>query len=77
MRQKYKAAGYEMPMLVFWNVDVRNNINVPMKMDDRGFINVSGFSPSIFKALMDGEMLDAYAMMEKVINDKRYESITL
>ena len=77
IRYQYKAAGYEMPMLVFWNVDTRNNIKVPMKMDDRGFVNVSGFSPSIFKALMDGEMPDAYAMMEKVINDKRYESITL
>ena len=77
IRKKFANAGYEAPLLVFWNVDARANMKVPMKMDERGFVNVSGFSPSIFKSLMDGEILDSYSMMEKVINDERYREISV
>jgi hypothetical protein len=46
-----------------------------MSMDDRGFVNVSGFSPSIFTALMNGKMYDAYEMMMEIINSERYGNI--
>lgn len=77
MRQKFDAAGYKMPLLVFWNVDARDNMKAPMNLDQRGFLNVSGFSPSVFKALMDNEILDAYQMMLKVLDDDRYNAVTL
>ena len=75
MGNKFAKNGYEMPLLVFWNVDARDNMQAPMTIDNRGFLSVSGFSPSIFQSLMDGEVTDAYAMMEKVINGERYSSI--
>jgi hypothetical protein len=77
IQEKFEKAGYQMPQLVFWNVDARDNKNVPMSMDDRGFLNVSGFSPSIFETLMNGKMLNAYEMMMEVINSPRYQEIVV
>lgn len=76
MSDKYAAHGYEMPFLVFWNVDARNKQH-PMSMDDRGFQNVSGFSPSIFKALMENQNLDAYGLMLQVLLDERYAPLSV
>lgn len=76
MRDRFEAAGYDMPKLVFWNVDARHD-QVPMSMDERGFQNVSGFSPSIFKNLMGGKFYGAYELMLDVITDERYERIAL
>lgn len=75
-RAKYAKYGYELPNLVMWNVDARND-QFPMTMDERGFQAVSGFSPSILKHLMSGEFLSAEDMMLEVLNSERYSRITL
>ena len=67
----YGEAGYEMPALVFWNVNARN-VQFPMKADERGFVNVSGFSPSIFKTLMTGESTSPEELMLEVLGSERY-----
>ncbi len=74
IEREYKDAGYKMPMLVFWNVDSRNN-QQSMSMDQRGFQLVSGCSPSIFKNLLANKMLNAYDFMMEVLNDERYSLI--
>lgn len=71
INDRFIANGYSMPNLVFWNVDSRND-QVPMKADERGFVNVSGFSPSIFKTLMTGEFNSPYELMLEVIDSERY-----
>ena len=76
IRERYEAAGYHMPNLVFWNVDARND-QFPMSMDERGFQMVSGFSPSIFEHLVGGEFISAYDIMLKVLTSPRYENVTL
>ena len=69
--RKWADAGYEMPKLIFWNVDARQN-NIPMKVEnDISF--VSGFSPSIFQQIMSGKT--AMDLMYEVLNQKRYEVI--
>jgi hypothetical protein len=73
---KFSRAGYEMPKLVFWNVNARN-VQFPMSMDERGFQNVSGFSPSILQSLMTGEFIGPYELMLEVLNSERYKSVTL
>jgi len=72
IKQKYTDAGYEMPVLVFWNVDSRQK-NVPVKQDENGVILVSGCSPSIFKMVM--EKTTPYKFMLKVLNSDRYKLI--
>lgn len=74
IRKKYEDAGYTMPLLVFWNVESRNT-QFPMSLDERGFVNVSGCSPSIYKSLLKSEFKDAYAFMLEVLNSKRYEAV--
>ena len=46
-------AGYQMPHLIFWNVDARQN-NIPM-LGNGPISYVSGFSPSIFQTIMTGK----------------------
>lgn len=74
--KRFEAAGYIMPQLVFWNVNARNK-QFPMGMDERGFQNVSGFSPSILTSLMTGEFVGPYELMLQVLNSERYHPVTL
>ncbi len=74
IRTNFITHGYKMPNLVFWNVDARNQ-QFPMSMDERGFQNVSGFSPSIFKHLVGGEFVSAEDLMLEVLNSERYNAI--
>lgn len=71
IKKKWAAHGYEMPKLIFWNVDARQN-NIPMK-DDGNVCYVSGFSPILFEQIL--ENLGAYDLMMNKLNDKRYENI--
>ena len=48
IRNKYAESEYEMPTLVFWNVNSRRN-QTPVTINDRGVILISGCSPVIFK----------------------------
>ena len=72
IKQKYSEAGYEMPVLVFWNVDSRQK-NVPVKQNKNGVILVSGCSPSIFKMVM--EKTTPYKFMINILNSPRYKLI--
>lgn len=74
--QQWKREGYDLPLLVFWNVASRNE-QFPMSLDDRGFMNVSGCSPSIFTNLMKGEFKGAYEMMLDVLDGPRYANIVI
>lgn len=75
IRDSYRENGYEMPQLVFWNVNARNS-NAPMTMNHYGVQFVSGCSPSIFQNLMKGEFMSAYDLMLDVLNDERYDAVT-
>ena len=52
--RKYEAAGYEMPQLVFWNVDARNTHSSVTK-NQQGVTLVSGFSTTIFRQVMEAK----------------------
>jgi hypothetical protein len=72
--RKYNEAGYEMPKVVFWNLNAAYG-NAPVKFDKRGTALVSGFSPSIVKPLLAGDLEDftPESAMMKVIMDDRYK----
>ncbi len=71
IERKWNRAGYQMPNLVFWNVNARND-NIPMTVKD-GVSFVSGFSPSIFQQIMSGKT--AYSLMYEVLDQERYAPI--
>lgn len=68
---KWKSFGYEMPNLVFWNVNARND-NIPMKTQN-GVTFVSGASPVIYEMIMSGKT-SIDLMLEK-LNSDRYAEI--
>jgi hypothetical protein len=73
--QKYEAAGYTMPTIVFWKVNVIKMENNPVKFDAENVVLVSGFSPSILKSVLSGDIMSPERVMMKTINDIRYAKI--
>ena len=71
IRRKWRNAGYELPKMIFWNVNARNN-NIPMR-DEAGITFVSGFSPVLFEQIMQGK--NGYSLMMDKLNSPRYEVI--
>jgi hypothetical protein len=73
IKRKYVEAGYNVPNIVFWNLNSHDN--VPVKYDTRGAALVSGFSPSIVKAVLQAEMdnFTPEAIMMQTIMNPRYD----
>lgn len=76
IKAMYKAAKYEMPKLVFWNVDARVDQS-PVTMDTNGTYLVSGCSPSVFKSVMESRTVTPIEMMLEVLNAERYRSVII
>jgi hypothetical protein len=74
IRDKYNRSGYEMPQVVFWNVNGRLG-NSPATFTDQGIGLVSGFSPSILKGILAGTIVSPELLMRDVIESERYEPI--
>jgi hypothetical protein len=70
--RKYEEAGYEMPKIVFWNLNSKDN--VPVRFDQNGVALVSGFSPTILKSVLSGDMenLTPQGIMLKTVMVDRY-----
>lgn len=68
---KWAQHGYQMPNLVYWNVQARQD-NIPMTVKD-GISYVSGFSPVLFEQIMKGKT--AFDLMMDKLNDERYACI--
>ena len=73
IEHKYKAAGYTVPQVVFWNLNAAYG-NTPVKFDKRGTALVSGFSPAVAGGIMGGNMDDftPEAIMLKTVMKDRY-----
>ena len=70
IRQKWAAEGYELPHLVYWNVDAREN-----HILDSGpnVTFVSGASPTIFKSVLTSK--SAWDVMLDVLMSDRYKAV--
>jgi len=75
IKKKFANAGYEMPKVVWWNVDARNE-QFPIRADDTGTALVSGCSPSILKSLLSAKTFDPMSIVYEVTNSPRYERVT-
>lgn len=74
IKDLYAHCGYEMPGIIFWNVNGRLG-NVPVKANTPNTALVSGFSPSIIRSVLGGDELSPLAVMMKTINADRYNCI--
>ena len=71
--ERYRRAGYQLPRLVFWNVNSRTG-TIPIKENDLGVALVSGFSPNVAKMVMSGK-LDPYEALLDSLNVPRYDAV--
>lgn len=69
----FEQAGYKLPQIVFWNVAAAES--VPVTMDQKGTVLVSGASPVVLKFIFTGELLTPYDLMLKVVNQVRYSPV--
>lgn len=76
MRKRFAEAGYEMPKLVYWNVDSRKDTFLASKNDPNAIL-VSGQSASTFKNLIKGIGLSAFEIMVQTLNDPRYDCVVV
>ena len=77
-KQKFEEAGYELPEIVFWNVEARDT-HLPVTMNEKGVKLVSGASANIFASVVSGDlkvvtpyefmlqMLEPYAEFDKLV----------
>ncbi len=72
-KQLYRSYGYELPHVVFWNVQSRNE-QLPVKMNEQGVALVSGCNLRLFSQVLSGET-DPYTYMMNVIGGERYRMI--
>lgn len=73
IKQRFNAAGYDMPRLVFWNV-CSSTGTIPIKENNLGVALVSGFSVNIARMVMSGKTNPFDCLLE-TLNDKRYAPI--
>jgi hypothetical protein len=77
IKRKYEDSGYELPKIIFWNLSMygKENGNTPVRFDDRGVAHVSGFSPSLMKSVLAGELEDytPFNVMLKTLSNPRYD----
>jgi len=69
----FAEAGYELPHVVFWNVQSRNK-QQPVTQNEQGVALVSGCSPRIFSMLKSG-ILSPLGYMLDILGAERYEKI--
>ncbi len=73
MKALYAEHGYNLPEVVFWNVNSFQE-NFPVKISDTGAALVSGFSPAIFDMVIGGE-ISPETVMNSVLESERYAAV--
>lgn len=73
VQRRFSNAGYTVPKVVFWNLN--HSGTVPVQEHQSGAALVSGFSPSIMKALLAADLSDftPERVMLKTIMQPRYD----
>ena len=68
---KWRQYGYEVPRVIFWNLDARHD-NIPAIGE--GFSYVSGFSMNMVECILSGK--DGVDLMLEKLNSERYQAIS-
>lgn len=75
LQNKFAEAGYKMPRLVFWNVNVGLGKGViPCVQNELGVILMSGFSQNLFSMICNNET-DPWKALKSILDSERYASI--
>ena len=73
--EKLWGQGWKPPRIVIWNVRAEFK-DFHAKADQEGVVQLSGWSPSILKALQKGvEVQTPYEGMRSILDDERYDAV--
>ena len=72
-KKLYEDHGYQLPKVVFWNVQSRNQ-QQPVHRNEQGVILISGCTPRIFSMVVNGKF-DPVLLMKEVLLSERYAPI--
>lgn len=72
IKRQYKAAGYELPNIIFWNVNSRQD-NVPVRFTKEGVGLVSGASPAVLQAVLSGT-INPIDIMLRAVDVPKYQA---
>lgn len=64
----YKQSGYNMPQIVFWNINASGNF--PVTYNQNGVALVGGFSPASIKGVLGGNLNPIQAMLDTIGSDR-------
>jgi hypothetical protein len=75
IERKYEAAGYKVPVIVFWNISAGGKDNAPVSFNKKGVALVSGCSPAIMKAVLaaDFDDLSPETIVRDAVSIPRYD----
>ena len=76
IKDKYTAAGYKQPDIIFWNV-CGSNDDYPVSVTDNGTALVSGFSSSILSSFINQKDFSPYTILRNVLDSERLAPIRL
>lgn len=71
IKDRYDAAGYTAPNIVFWNLHASDN--APTRFNDAGVALISGFSPAILRTVLKAENFDPASIMLDAVMIPRYD----
>jgi len=71
MKEEYEKAGYKLPKIVFWNLDA--HMGTPAQCSDDSVAMVSGFSPSIMKAILNAQEFTPLDVMKEALQPIQVE----
>jgi hypothetical protein len=69
-KKAFKEAGYQLPKVVFWNIN--HHGNHPVKHDENNTALVSGFSPAIMQSLLSDTAVTPEDLMLETLMVERY-----
>lgn len=73
IKELYKNKGYQLPRLVFWNVNSRTK-TIPIIENELGVTLVSGFSQNVLQMVMSNKY-DPYEVLIEQITSSRYDKV--
>lgn len=74
IRKEYNHYGYELPKMIFWNLNQYRSDIIPMQENSNGLILLSGYSTSLMKIVCSTE-IDPFKALLNILNSKRYSNI--
>jgi hypothetical protein len=74
IKKKYELSGYELPQIVFWNLNGKST-DFPTTNAEKNVIMISGFTTAIMKQILKLGTFTPYDAMRITLDDERYSQI--